>query len=125
MTTQNTGGTAMKGKIGCPTQIVTVFGRLKNLLRGETKPLSAKAKFRLKVFDWHTHESPKYSANGKPDAKRMCRHFGLPRSTFYRWKKRFDKTSPASLENKSTAPKKRRGPSYDCGRASLGYAVGN
>lgn len=38
-----------------------------------------------------------------------CRHFGISRPTFYRWKARFypDK-NPASLEDRSSAPKHRR-----------------
>ena len=41
----------MKGKIGCPTQIVTLPHRLRELAKAETGELSEKARFRLKVLD--------------------------------------------------------------------------
>ena len=39
-----------------------------------------------------------------------CRYFGLSRSTFYRWKKEYDKCGEAGLAKKSTAAK--RHPAY-------------
>ncbi len=40
----------------------------------------------------------------KIDNVRMnCRYFGLSRSTFYRWKTRYDKQGESGLANKSTA----------------------
>ncbi|MBQ74712.1 MAG: IS481 family transposase [Gammaproteobacteria bacterium] len=36
---------------------------------------------------------------------RTCRYFGLPRSTFYRWKNRYKQEGEAGLVNKSTASK--------------------
>lgn len=45
-----------------------------------------------------------YEANGK-DAALTCRHFGIPKSSFYRWLKRFDENDPNSLCNRSTRPR--------------------
>ncbi|MDR0456796.1 MAG: hypothetical protein LBH20_08965, partial [Treponema sp.] len=47
----------MKGKIGCPTRIIPPVLLMRELAKGETKELSEKAKFRLKVFDWYYHNS--------------------------------------------------------------------
>jgi transposase InsO family protein len=82
------------------------------LARGETKELSAKAKFRLEVFDYYYLKSARFSLTGLPDASLTCRHFGIHRSYFYRWKTRYDKHRLSSLENKPTVPEKQRTPSY-------------
>ncbi|MDR2536330.1 MAG: helix-turn-helix domain-containing protein, partial [Treponema sp.] len=49
---------------------------------------------------------------GPPDASLACRHFGIRRSCFYRWKKRYDPKRLSSLENKKTLPKQKREPGY-------------
>jgi len=38
----------------------------------------------------------------------VCRYFGIAPKTFWKWKKRFNKDNPMSLETRSRAPKKRR-----------------
>jgi hypothetical protein len=63
---------------------------MRELARGEITALSEKAKFRLKVFDWYRNTSARFSPAGQPDASLTCRHFGIHRSYFYRWKKRYD-----------------------------------
>jgi len=102
----------MKGRIGCPTSIVTVLPRQRELAKLETTELSAKARFRLEVFDWHRNESPKFTRDGKPAASLTCRHFGIHRSYFHRWDKRFDRRRLSTLEDRPTAPGRRREPSY-------------
>ena len=102
----------MKGHIGCPTRIVTVIPRMRELAKGELPELSRKAKFRLKVPDWYRHVSPRFSAAGLPDAGLTCRHFGIHRSMFYRWRKRFEAKRLSSLEDKSRTPKRKREPAY-------------
>ncbi|GMO14616.1 MAG: hypothetical protein Pg6A_00190 [Termitinemataceae bacterium] len=104
----------MKGKIGCPSRIVTPVPHLRELAKKETKYLSEKAKLRLKIFDYYYQISSQYSLSGKPNAKLTCRHFGIHRSYFYRWKARYDKTRLSSLENKPTIPAKQRKPDYSC-----------
>ncbi|MDR2471015.1 MAG: hypothetical protein LBD09_02760, partial [Treponema sp.] len=85
---------------------------MRELAKGETKALSEAAKFRLKVFDWYRNESPRFSLTGLPDASLTCRHFGIHRSYFYRWKGRYDPKRLSSLENKRTVPKRKREPGY-------------
>ncbi|GMO62717.1 MAG: hypothetical protein Ta2A_09550 [Treponemataceae bacterium] len=68
----------------------------------------AKAKFRLEVFDFYRLKSARFSESGEPDVGITCRHFGVHRSYFYRWKKRYDNRQLSTLENKPTIPTKRR-----------------
>jgi hypothetical protein len=96
----------------CPTRIVTPVPHMRELARGERKALSEKAKFRLKVFDWYRNTSLRFSLAGLPDAKLTCRHFAIHRSYFYRWKGRYDRKRLSSLENRRTAPKRKREPGY-------------
>jgi len=98
----------MKGRVGCPTTIITPFPRRREPAKLETTNLSARAKFRLKIFDRHRDESPRFSAGGKPSASLTCRHFGIHRSYFHRW----DKRMLSTLEDRPTAPRKRREPSH-------------
>jgi len=102
----------MKGSFGCPTRIVTRLPRLCTQAQLREVELSKKATFRLEVFDWYYNNSSLFSLSGQPDAKLTCRHFGIHRSYFYRWKKRYDKRRLASLENRSQAPHKKRKPEY-------------
>jgi transposase-like protein len=78
----------MKGGIGCP------------------------AKRRLEVLEWHYKKSSRYSSSGKPEVTLTCRHFGIHRSQFYRWKNRYNSKRLTSLEPGSTTPKKKRPPEY-------------
>jgi putative transposase len=52
-----------------------------------------------------------YFFNGQ-NAARTCRHFGISRQTFYRWKRRFDRHDLASLEERSHRPLKVRRPTW-------------
>lgn len=52
-----------------------------------------------------------YFFNGR-DAARTCRHFGISRQTFYRWKRRFDRHDLSTLEGHSHRPKKVRHPTW-------------
>jgi transposase InsO family protein len=67
-----------------------------------TVSLSDKAKQRLVWLDWYYGH--------QENARLTCRHFGLYPDTFYRWKKRFEKSgrSPRSLEDKSRRPNRFR-----------------
>ena len=64
--------------------------------------LSKDALRRLIWIDW-------YSSNGK-NAELTCRHFGISKSLFYRWKNRFDPGNLQSLEfdTKTRRPKRVR-----------------
>ena len=41
-----------------------------------------------------------------------CRHFGIARSTVYRWRKRYDPQHRAFLETRSSRPRRRRRPTW-------------
>lgn len=100
----------MKGSIGCPTTIISHFPYIPTGIC--EKELSKEAKHRLKIIDWYNNVSGKQSKTGKPNAALTCRHFGINRSYFYYWRKRYDKNNLCSLENQSTAPNNKRQPSY-------------
>lgn len=65
-------------------------------------PLSKDAKRRLSWMDF-------YRSHGC-NAALTCRHFAIPRSTFYRWLSRYDPKDISSLEERSRAPLGRRTP---------------
>lgn len=56
-----------------------------------TAQLSKEALRRVTWFDW-------YHRHGK-NAEATCRHFGLSKSVFYRWKNRFDRRNLKTLED--------------------------
>ena len=61
--------------------------------------LSKGAKQRLKWMDYY-HQSG--------NASKTCRHFDIPRKTFYKWRKRFDPDNLYSLEDHDRAPINKR-----------------
>src|SRR6266550_4264287 len=80
---------------GVPTRTRFISKALNNLRT--TVPLSKTAKLRLSWMDYHrTHGA---------NASMTCRHFGLSRSCFHKWRKRFRAYGPRGLENLSTRPK--------------------
>jgi predicted secreted protein len=85
---------------------------MRELAKGTGRKLSKKAQFHLWVFDWYRNVSPRFSLSRLPDASLTCRHFGIHRSYFYRWKKRYDPKHLSTLENKPTIPKQKREPGY-------------
>jgi putative transposase len=52
-----------------------------------------------------------YSFNGR-NVRRTCRHFGISRQTFYRWKRRFDRHDLTTLEGRSHRPRRVRQPTW-------------
>jgi len=64
--------------------------------------LSREARQRLKWMDFHrTHGN---------NASLTCRHYGISRDTFYRWKARYDPLDLSTLESRSRAPQNQRTP---------------
>jgi len=62
--------------------------------------ISKEAKQRLRWFDWyHQHDN---------NAELTCRHFGISKRTFYKWKKRYLPWHLESLESRSRRPKRFR-----------------
>lgn len=66
--------------------------------------LSREAKRRLKVIEW-------YEVHGH-NASFAARHFGVSRTTFTKWKKRFDEGGPGGLEDASRRPGNVRKPTW-------------
>ena len=66
--------------------------------------LSRAARGRLAMVDWHHAHGANVSLT--------ARHFGVARPTVYRWLARFDRFRLESLENRSSAPRRRRRPTW-------------
>ena len=81
-------------------QISLVSRPIGHLSRLDLGELSPEAKKRLKWFDY-------YAGHGE-NASLTCRHFGISRSTFYVWKKRYDRRHLRTLEDRSSRPKRCR-----------------
>ena len=60
---------------------------------------SKAAKQRLKWFDYYRKSN---------NTAKTCRHFGISRKVFYKWKKRYNPENLLTLENQSKAPINRR-----------------
>ena len=70
-------------------------------------PVSREATRRLKILDYaRTHS-----------VAATCRHFDIARSTYYRWAKRYDPQHLSFLENRSSAPRRRRRPTWTAAQA--------
>lgn len=63
--------------------------------------LSKSARHRLKWFDYY-HKCQ--------NVAQTCRHFGISRKTFYKWKSKYDPYNLYTLEDESRAPKNPRRP---------------
>jgi transposase InsO family protein len=59
------------------------------------------------MLDWHR-------AHGA-NVSRTARHFGYARPTVYRWLARYDRTRLETLEDRSSAPRRRRRPTWTLG----------
>jgi putative transposase len=66
--------------------------------------LSRDARRRLAMLDWHRVHGANVS--------RTARHFGYSRPTVYRWLRRFDHARLETLEDRSSAPHRRRRPTW-------------
>jgi len=73
-------------------------------LAGKLPALSGEAKLRLKWLDYyHSHGC---------NASLTCRHFGIARQTFYKWKKQYDPGDLRPLEDRSHRPRHIRKPTW-------------
>lgn len=82
----------------------SVIPRATSAARRAGNDISREATQRLRVIDWHRQHGENVSFT--------ARHFGLSRPTVYRWLGRFDPARLSTLENRSTAPQRRRRPSW-------------
>ena len=70
--------------------------------------LSRNATHRLKILEYaRTHS-----------VAATCRHFGIARSTYYRWAQRYDSRHLSFLENRSSRPKQCRHPTWTPAQAA-------
>ena len=67
-----------------------------------TDNLSAKAKGRLKILDWHREHGNNLSLT--------ARHFGIHRRLLREWRERLAKEGPHGLEDRSRRPNRFRQP---------------
>ncbi len=73
--------------------------------RAKLVGLSKSAQMKL---DWLIY----YETKAKRNASLVCRHFGMARKTFHKWKNRFDELDLHSLEEQSRVPRHVRQPKY-------------
>src|SRR3989344_4188287 len=76
--------------------------RVRRLLRMEETDMTRDARKRLQWFA--------YCLEHESNVSLTCRYFGIARSTFVRWAKRFDPLDPETLEEYSRRPKHFREP---------------
>jgi putative transposase len=69
-----------------------------------TADISREAQLRVKWFDY-------YFSHGN-NAQLTCRHFGISRQTFYRWKRRYNPQKLTTLESLSCRPRNTRQPTW-------------
>ena len=65
--------------------------------------LSREARVRLAWMDFYRRSR---------NVAHTCRHFGVSRQTFYRWRRRYDPYDLTTLEERSHCPRQRRLPTW-------------
>jgi len=80
------------------------------LVREAAPDLSRRARVRLDMLDWHRAHGANVSLT--------ARHFGYSRPTVYRWLARYDRFHLETLEDASSAPRRRRRPSWTLGQVA-------
>jgi putative transposase len=89
-------------RIGSGTSLCLRYRLPQHAERLPGAQLSREAKQRLRILDYaRTHA-----------VAATCRHFGIARSTFYRWQHRYDPHDLSLLENRSSRPKRTRRPTW-------------
>jgi transposase InsO family protein len=83
--------------------VSNVTGPMLRVARQRTKELSREANCRL---DWFEHDRRHHNVSF------TCRHFGISRQTFYRWKRRYHPLHLQTLESRSSCPKRHRLPTW-------------
>jgi transposase len=74
------------------------------VVREAAPDLSRDGRRRLAMVDWHRSHGGNVSLT--------ARHFGVGRSTVYRWLARFDRLHLETLEDRGSAPRRRRRPTW-------------
>jgi putative transposase len=91
-------------QIGGSGMVRAGHGGLWALARRPPPDLSRDGRRRLAMVDWH-------AAHGR-NVSLTARHFGVSRPTVYRWLGRFERLHLETLEDRSSAPRRRRRPSW-------------
>lgn len=96
-------------QVGSGTSLCLRYRMPQSVARLPAAPaLSRDAKHRLKFLDYaRTHS-----------VAATCRHFGIARSTYYRWATRYDPQRLSVLENRSSAPRRMRRPPWTAEQAA-------
>ena len=95
----------MKGRYsGCHMTIYGILPKAISIARSAllTDKLTERAKYKIKVLDWHRQRGNNVSLTAK--------HFGFGRMTVYRWIKELNNYGPIGLNEKSRRPKRLRTP---------------
>jgi transposase InsO family protein len=74
------------------------------IVREAAPDLSRAARVRLGMLDWHRAHGGNVSLT--------ARHYGVGRSTVYRWLGRYDRFHLETLEDRGSAPRRRRRPTW-------------
>ena len=89
---------------GAPMRIVSVVSRgMLRVAKQPTRALSRQANTRL---NWFEHYRRYHNASF------TCRHYGISRQTFYRWKRRYKPWNLESLESRASRPRRTRQPTW-------------
>src|SRR5512133_3543960 len=80
--------------------ITNTTSAMRALAKKPVLELSRAARSRLKWFGY-------YDTHGR-NASLTCRYFGISRTTFYRWKSRFNPKDLSSLEDRPSRPERKR-----------------
>jgi len=92
-----------------------VARQTRGVVREVAPDLSRDARRRLAMLDWHrTHGA---------NVSRTARHFGYSRPTVYRWLRRFERFHLETLEDHSSAPRRRRRPTWTLDQLAAVKAV--
>ena len=85
------------------------------VVREAAPDLSRDARRRLAMLDWHRTHGRNVSLT--------ARHFGVGRPTVYRWLGRYDRFHLESLEDRSSAPRRRRRPTWTSAQVGAVRAI--
>jgi hypothetical protein len=93
----------MKGRIGTQTTLFTLYPKslIGKLRYVNDVKLTKEAKLRLRWIEYY--EKVK-------DVTKTCRYFGISRTTFYKWLKRYQKDGLKGLLDRPKTPLRKRAP---------------
>ena len=100
----------MSNRIGSSTIYGTILPNNQALSRIRSVQLSKGAQHRLRIIEYYLKSR---------NVSLTCRHYGICRSYFYKWLKRFNPKNLASLEDRSKRPHTIRKATYDTNFISL------